>query len=53
MIYIFSIFSIFKSFQFSRFMNNFINNRIIINFENIEFKCKMNNVKRILILRNV
>ena len=30
-------------------MNNFINNYMIINFENIEFKYKMNNVKRILI----
>ena len=49
MIHIFSIFKIFKSFQSSRFMNNFINNHIIINFENIEFECKMNNVKRILI----
>ena len=34
-------------------MNNFINNRIIIDFENIEFKCKINNIKRILILRDV
>ena len=34
-------------------MNNLINNRIIIDFENIEFKCKMNNIKRILIFRNV
>ena len=31
-------------------MNNLINNRIIIDFENIEFKCKMNNIKRILTL---
>ena len=30
-------------------MNNLINNYMIINFENIEFKYKMNNVKRILI----
>ena len=31
-------------------MNDLINNRIIIDFENIEFKCKMNNVKRTLTL---
>ena len=29
-------------------MNNLINNRIIIDFENIEFEYKMNNIKRIL-----
>ena len=34
-------------------MNNFINNRIIIDFENIEIEYKTNNVKRILTLRNV
>ena len=34
-------------------MNNFIDNRIIIDFENIELECKMNNVKRILTFRNV
>ena len=34
-------------------MNNFIDNRIIIDFENIEFECKINDVKRILIFRNI
>ena len=34
-------------------MNNFINNHIIINFENIEFKYKMNNIKRTLTFQNV
>ena len=34
-------------------MNDFIDNRIIINFENIEFRCKMNNVKRLLIFQNI
>ena len=34
-------------------MNKFIDNRIVIDFKNIEFKYKMNNIKRILILRNV
>ena len=53
MIHIFSIFSIFKSFQFSRFMNDFINNHMIIDFESIEFKCKINNIKRILAFRDV
>ena len=34
-------------------MNNLINNHIIIDFENIEFEYKMNNIKRILIFRDV
>ena len=34
-------------------MNNLINNYIIIDFENIEFEYKMNNIKRILIFRDV
>ena len=50
MTYNFSIFKTFKFFQFSRFMNDFIDNYIIIDFESIEFKCKVNNIKRILIL---
>ena len=53
MIYIFSIFKIFKLFQFSRFINDFIDNRIIIDFENIKFKCKINNIKRILVFRDI
>ena len=34
-------------------MNNLIDNRMIINFKNINFKCKINDIKRTLILRNV
>ena len=34
-------------------MNDFVNNRIIIDFENIKFEYKMNDIKRILIFRNV
>ena len=34
-------------------MNNFINNYIIIDFENIEFEYKINDIKRILTFRNV
>ena len=34
-------------------MNKFIDNRIIINFESIKFECKVDDIKRILIFRNI
>ena len=34
-------------------MNEFIDNYIIIDFEGIKFKCKINNIKRILTFRNI